>query len=218
MTRGLCTEWAETWSKTLDKYWFWGPRSHGTWHKNRGSWVLMRGRQCWHLDTGCRVTSGGHEIDKVWPTCSMFPPLQYSCKMSHSIHISLKTLDPVVIPSPSICLPQQTLTGACHAQCHVTVTLSRTLVSSVSEWGHRCLRVTLRPVDINLFLTVLLNTDTIRVSTWQFSSAPLRPGSIKLHWNVNRGLWLSPPAPLAPSAGSWGVSSEYTVSTVTHGF
>ena len=195
MTRGLCAEWAETWSKTQDKYWFWGPWSHGTWHKNRGSWVFMRGRQCWHLDTGCRVTSGGHKIPgtRCDPHAQCFPPLQYSCKMSHSKHISLKTLRPGCHPIPPIYLPQ-TLTGACHAlchaQCHVTVTLSRTLVSSVSEWGQRCLRVTLRPVDINLFLTVLLNTDTIRDSTWQFSSAPLRPGSIKLHWKVKFSLWL----------------------------
>ena len=187
---GLCTEWrVETWSKTLDKYWYWGPRSHGTWHKNKESWVFRRVRQSWH--SGARVSGDKWRTqvrhDKVWPTCSApcFPPIQYSCKMSNTIHISLKKQRPDCHPIPAylFTLPV-TLTcdchALCHAQCHVTVTLSRTLVSSVSEWGHRCLRVTLRPVGINLFLTVLLNTDTIRDSTWQSSSAPLRPGSIRL--------------------------------------
>ena len=171
--RGVCVlSWAETWSKTLDKYWYWGPRSHGTWHKSwsRGSWVSMRGR--------CRVTDGGHTTRQTRcdPHAQCFPPIRYSCKLSNTIHISLEKLRPDC--------PLLTLTWACHAlchaQCHVDVTLSRTLVSSVSEWGQRCLRVTLSPVDINLFLTVLLNTDTIRDNTWQFSSAPLRPELIKL--------------------------------------
>ena len=120
----------------------------------------------------------------------------------------LRHWGPVVLPSPPIYLPQ-TLTGACHAlchaQCHVTVTLSRTLVSSVSEWGQRCLRVTLRPVDINLFLTVLLNTDTIRDSTWQFSSAPVRPGSIM---SVLRGYVLTWPHLRHPAAGECPASTR----------
>lgn len=164
-------------TKTEDLESWWEGDSADTWTRGVG-WQVADTRYLGQGVTHMLSVSHHYNIRVRWVTPNT----------SH-----LRHWGPVVIPSPPIYLPQ-TLTGACHAlchaQCHVTVTLSRTLVSSVSEWGQRCLRVTLRPVDINLFLTVLLNTDTIRDSTWQFSSAPLRPGSIKFHWKVIFSLWL----------------------------
>ena len=121
--RGVCVlSWAETWSKTLDKYWYWGPRSHGTWHKSwsRGSWVSMRGR--------CRMTGGGHTTRQTRcdPHAQCFPPIRYSCKLSNTIHISLEKLRPdcplCIDSAPGMSLSRslsRTMSCGCNAVTHL---------------------------------------------------------------------------------------------------